>query len=254
MDVKLGETELKLAEAESLNLAQADEIADLKVALEACEDNWYNAGFADAENSVEPIVYQASRNGFEEGWIAALQAMGVLDDSPLRNPKQIPFLGPPPLVQNPSGTNDEQDTPSMKELVQEIDFHVELVELKVTRNFDNALHIASFGLQILVPSLPGMFKLSHALLLNMPGISQFSLPWTLFRLSPFIYCLSPKKMVNLLFCLFFSLFIIFFLFSVCLWSPGCGDRTLILLWFMLILFGLFSHHDMVTGHLFWPYL
>ena len=35
MDVKLGGTELKLAEAESLNLAQVDEIADLKVALAA---------------------------------------------------------------------------------------------------------------------------------------------------------------------------------------------------------------------------
>lgn len=38
LDVKLGDTELKLAEAESLNLAQADEIVDLKVALEACKD------------------------------------------------------------------------------------------------------------------------------------------------------------------------------------------------------------------------
>ena len=37
-DVKLGGTELKLAKVESLNLAQADEIANLKVALEACEE------------------------------------------------------------------------------------------------------------------------------------------------------------------------------------------------------------------------
>ena len=35
MDVKLGGTELKLAEAKNLNLAQVDEIADLKVALVA---------------------------------------------------------------------------------------------------------------------------------------------------------------------------------------------------------------------------
>ena len=34
---KLGGVELKLAEAASLNFAQADEIADLKVALEAYE-------------------------------------------------------------------------------------------------------------------------------------------------------------------------------------------------------------------------
>ena len=57
--MKLGGTELKLAEAKSLNLAQVDEIANLKAALEACEEKWYNEGFMDAENSMEPIVYQA---------------------------------------------------------------------------------------------------------------------------------------------------------------------------------------------------
>lgn len=35
MKMKLGGTKLKLAEADSLNLAQADEIADLRAALEA---------------------------------------------------------------------------------------------------------------------------------------------------------------------------------------------------------------------------
>ena len=53
-------------------MAQVDEITDLKVALEACEDKWYNAGFVEVENSVEPIVYQAWRHEFEEGWMAAL--------------------------------------------------------------------------------------------------------------------------------------------------------------------------------------
>ena len=98
MDVKLGGMELKLAKARSLNLTQTNEIADLKAALEACEEKWYNEGFADAENSMEPIVYQARRHGFGEGWMTALQAMGVPDDSPLRNPKQIPFSAPPPPV------------------------------------------------------------------------------------------------------------------------------------------------------------
>lgn len=59
MDIKLGGTELKLVEVKSLNLAQADEIADQKAALEAFEEKWYNEGFANAKNSVEPIVYQA---------------------------------------------------------------------------------------------------------------------------------------------------------------------------------------------------
>ena len=59
MDTKLGEMELKLVEAESLNLAQVNEVAELKETLEAYEDKWYNAGFTDAENSVEPIIYQS---------------------------------------------------------------------------------------------------------------------------------------------------------------------------------------------------
>lgn len=67
MDVKLGETELILAATESLNLAQVNGLANLKAALEACEDKWYNAGSANAEGSVEPIVYQARKHEFEKG-------------------------------------------------------------------------------------------------------------------------------------------------------------------------------------------
>ena len=54
---RLGGVELKLAEAASLNLAQADEIANLKATLEACENKWYDKGFADAEKSVELVVH-----------------------------------------------------------------------------------------------------------------------------------------------------------------------------------------------------
>ena len=86
METKLGETELKLVEAESLNLAQVDEIADFKVALEACENKWYNEGFTDAKKSTELVVHQARKLEFEEGWLAALQAIEVPEDSSLRNP------------------------------------------------------------------------------------------------------------------------------------------------------------------------
>ena len=88
--------ELKLAE-ESLNLAQVNEVAEPKAALEACKDKWYNMGFTDAENSVEPIIYQSQRHGFGEGWVATLQVMGVPDDSLLRNLEQIPYSKLPPL-------------------------------------------------------------------------------------------------------------------------------------------------------------
>ena len=86
LEMKLVGTKLKLAEAESLNLAQTNEIANLKVALEACEKKWYNEGITDAENSVEPVIHKAQRLAFGEGWLATLQAMRVPEDSPLRNP------------------------------------------------------------------------------------------------------------------------------------------------------------------------
>ena len=46
-----------MAEAASLNLAQADEVANLKAALEAYENKWYDEGFVDAKESVEPIFH-----------------------------------------------------------------------------------------------------------------------------------------------------------------------------------------------------
>ena len=77
LETKLGETELKLAEAVSLNTVRAEELADLKVALEGCESKWYDEGFANAENSVELIINEARKLAFKEGWLAVLQAVGV---------------------------------------------------------------------------------------------------------------------------------------------------------------------------------
>ena len=134
IEMQLGSTKLKLAKAESLNTAQAKELADLKATLEACENKWYNEGFADAENSIKPVVRQAQKLGFKEGWLAALQAMGVPEDSPLRNLAQIPFSDSSPAVQNPASPVDEEETANIRELVQAIDSHVELVDLEVTSN------------------------------------------------------------------------------------------------------------------------
>lgn len=70
LEVKLGWTELKLVEAKSLNLAQIDEIANLKAILEDFEDKWYNANFANAKNFVEPIVYKHGGNDSRKvGWL-----------------------------------------------------------------------------------------------------------------------------------------------------------------------------------------
>nr|POF21742.1 hypothetical protein CFP56_77697 [Quercus suber] len=63
--------------------------------------------------------------------------MGVPDDSPLRNPEEIPYPMPPPLpVQNPTNVEEEGDNPSMKELVNAIDSHMELVDLEIISNLD----------------------------------------------------------------------------------------------------------------------
>ena len=95
---KQNETEVKLAEAISLNTANAEELANLRTALAAAEQKWYNEGFVDAENSAEPVVARARNLRFEAGWFVALQAMGAPEDSHLRDPGQIPFPSPVPAV------------------------------------------------------------------------------------------------------------------------------------------------------------
>ena len=102
MTAKHNETDLKLAEAASLNVALNEELANLRVALEASENKWYNEGFADAEEGVEPVIREAQQISFQEGWLPALHTSGVPEDSHLRDPNQIPFPDPLPTTQNPT--------------------------------------------------------------------------------------------------------------------------------------------------------
>ena len=129
---KQNETDLKLAKAVSLNTAQVKELTHLRAALEACEEKWYNEGFVDAKNSAELIMNQARRLGFEARWFAALQVLGVPEDSSLRNPGQIPFPSSTPTVQNPSLPIDEEKMVSMRELLEQIDAYMELDETEAT--------------------------------------------------------------------------------------------------------------------------
>ena len=115
-----------------MNTAQAEELADLRAALEACKEKWYNERFVDAENSAEPVVNQAPRLGFEAGWFVALQILRVPKDSPLRDPGQIPFPSSTPTTQNPPVPIDEEEITSMRELVEQIDAHAELDETETT--------------------------------------------------------------------------------------------------------------------------
>ena len=118
LEAKQNEADLKLAKAVSLNTAQAEELANQRVALEACENKWYNEGFTDAENSAESVVNEAQKLGFKDGWLATLQALRVPTDSPLGDPSQIPFPSFTLAVQNPLTPIDEEETASMKELME----------------------------------------------------------------------------------------------------------------------------------------
>ena len=62
----------------------------------------------------------------------------MLEDSPLRNPAQIPYPVPPPLIQSQICAADEEDTPSMRELIRVIDDHADNVDLEVTSNLNAA--------------------------------------------------------------------------------------------------------------------
>ena len=128
-------------------MAHIEEITALKAALEAFEKKWYDEGFADAKNSVEPIIHQAGRHRFRKGWLADLQVMGVAKDSPLRNLEQITYPHPPPPVQTQAITADKEDTPSMRELVRAIDTHVEMVDLQVTSTLNADVNAQSQQLQ-----------------------------------------------------------------------------------------------------------
>ena len=134
LKAKLGETELKLVEAASLNTARAEELADLKATLEGCESKWYDEGFADVENSMEPVINEARKLAFKEGWLATLQAVGVPKDSPLRDPNQIPLPSLSTAAQKTPVVVDEEETTSLRELVKQIDAHVEPIDLEATSN------------------------------------------------------------------------------------------------------------------------
>ena len=65
----------------------------------------------------------------------AFQVMGMPEDSPLRDPGQIPYPTPPPLSQSQADAADEEETTSMRKLVQAIDANV---NLEVSRNLQAA--------------------------------------------------------------------------------------------------------------------
>lgn len=123
-----------MAGAKSIITTRDKEIANLKAALKESENKYYNIGFNDAENSAKSVMFENRNYGFGEGWMATVTTIGLLEDSPFRNPDQIPYpKPPPPPTQNPTEVEDE-DTLSMRELVQAIDSYAEMNDLEITSN------------------------------------------------------------------------------------------------------------------------
>ena len=128
----------------------------------------------------------------------------------LRNPEQIPCLVLATPVQSQVKATDDEDTPSMRELVKAINIHVESVDLKITSNFN----------------APGNKGTQQPPTKDVPyqpanDVVQF------FPTDP-----AAQRFLIILFLLrLFSLpFIIRFA-----QSPGCGDRTFNLIYAFLIL-------------------
>ena len=83
---------------------------------------------------MESVIKEARQLSFQEGWMAALHASGVPEDSHLRNPGRIPFLDSLPTTQNPTGPIDEEETDSLRELVEQIDAYMEVIGTEATSN------------------------------------------------------------------------------------------------------------------------
>ena len=66
--------------------------------------------------------------------MAALQALGVPEDSPLKDPGWILVPISAPAAQNPASPNEEKETDSLRELVEQINAHVEMIGTEVTSN------------------------------------------------------------------------------------------------------------------------
>ena len=61
----------------SLVSAYDKELVDLKEMMKNCDQVFYNMVFKDAKNSAEAIVFQVQKLRFAEGWMAAVNAIGL---------------------------------------------------------------------------------------------------------------------------------------------------------------------------------
>lgn len=109
MQGKLSEAEVKLADVSSIISAHDKELDHLKETMKNCEQVVYNMGFKDAENSVGPVIFQARKFVFVEGWMAAMNGIGRPDSSPFRDAIQIPLPNDHPIEVQANDQSEDTD-------------------------------------------------------------------------------------------------------------------------------------------------
>ena len=94
------------------------------------------------------MIFQAWKFGFTKGWMAVVNAIGLPDTSPFRSVDQIPLTKDLEVKAQAQGQSEDSsekeegiESPEMKELSQQIDFHV------VVLDEDNLATTASTGTQ-----------------------------------------------------------------------------------------------------------
>ena len=92
---------------------------------------YYNRGFKHTEDLVGLVIFQARKFGFMEGWMAAVNAIGLPKNSPFKKADQVLVPEDPAIeVQNEEQKEDNSDdrggdnNPESQELSRKIDTHI----------------------------------------------------------------------------------------------------------------------------------
>ena len=75
----------------SLVFTRDKELANLKNTMKTQKQTYYNKGFRDVENSAGSVIFQAQKFRFIEGWMAAMNTIGLANTFPFRSANQIPL-------------------------------------------------------------------------------------------------------------------------------------------------------------------
>ena len=128
---KLRETKLKLVKTASILSTPDKEFTDYKGGEKAQKQTYYNRGFRDIENSVGPVIFQAWKFGFMEGWMAIVNAISLLENFSFRSTNRVPLAEDPAIEtqaeKQGEDSSDEEDcvkNPESMELSKQIDSYV----------------------------------------------------------------------------------------------------------------------------------